>query len=41
MAIDLTTKYLPYTDEIFATASKKSILTNQDFTWDGAKAVKI
>jgi hypothetical protein len=41
MAIDLVTEFLPYTDEIFATESKKSILTNQDFNWDGANAVKI
>lgn len=41
MAIDLVTKYLPYVDEIFATESKKSLLTNQDFTWVGAHTVKI
>ncbi|WKY46539.1 hypothetical protein Q5O24_09085 [Eubacteriaceae bacterium ES3] len=41
MAIELATKYLPYTDEIFTTESKKSLLTNQDFSWEGAKTVKI
>ncbi len=41
MAIDLVTKYLPYVDEIFATESKKSLLTNQDFSWVGAHAVKV
>ena len=41
MSIDLTTKFLPYTDEQFATESKKSLLTNQDFAWDGAHAVKV
>ena len=41
MAIDLVTKYLPYVDEMFTTESKKSLLTNQDFSWDGANAVKI
>lgn len=41
MAIDLTTKFLPYTDEMFSTESKKSLLTNNDFTWDGAHTVKI
>lgn len=41
MSIDLVTRYLPYVDEIFATESKKSMLTNQDFSWTGAKTVKI
>ena len=31
MAINLVTKFLPYVDEVFATESKKSLLTNQDF----------
>ncbi len=41
MPIELVTQYLPYVDEMFTTESKKSILTNQDFTWDGAYTVKI
>lgn len=41
MAINLTTKFLPYTDELFATESKKSLLTNQDFDWTGAHTVKV
>ena len=41
MAIDLATKYLPATDEIFATESKKSLLTNHDFDWTGAHSIKI
>lgn len=41
MAIDLATQYLPYVDEMFTTESKKSLLTNQDFTWDGAHTVKV
>lgn len=41
MAIDLTTKFLPYVDEMFTTESKKSFITNQDFTWEGAHAVKV
>ena len=41
MAIELVTKYLPYVDEIFTTESKKSLLTNKDFSWDGAATVKI
>lgn len=41
MAIELAEKFLPYTDEQFATESKKSLLTNQDFSWSGAHAVRI
>lgn len=41
MAINLTTKFLPYTDELFATESKKSLLTNNDFDWTGAHTVKV
>ncbi|MBE6984879.1 MAG: hypothetical protein E7434_04575 [Ruminococcaceae bacterium] len=41
MAIELTEKFLPHVDEQFATESKKELLTNQDFDWDGAHAVKI
>lgn len=41
MAIDLTTKFAPYVDEIFTTESKKHLLTNQDFDWTGAHTVKV
>ncbi|MCI8381752.1 MAG: hypothetical protein HFI07_08160 [Lachnospiraceae bacterium] len=41
MAIDLVTKFLPYVDEQFATESKKSLLTNQNFDWNGAHSVKV
>lgn len=41
MAINLVTKFLPYVDEIFATESKKSLLTNTDFDWTGAHTVKV
>lgn len=41
MAIELTTKFLPYVDEQFATESKKSLITNQDFDWTGAHTVKV
>ena len=41
MSIELVTKFLPYVDEIFYTESKKSLLTNQEFSWDGAEYVKI
>lgn len=41
MSIELTTKFAKYTDEQFSTESKKSLVTNQDFNWDGAHTVKI
>lgn len=41
MAINLITKFLPFVDEVFTTESKKSVLTNDDFEWSGAHAVKI
>jgi len=41
MAIELAEKYLPYVDEMFTTESKKSLLTNQDFTFEGAHSVKV
>lgn len=41
MGIELANKFLPYTDEQFATESKKSLLTNQDFSWSGAHSVMV
>lgn len=41
MAIDLVTRFLPYVDELFATESKKSMLTNQDLSWTGAHTIKV
>lgn len=41
MAISLVTQFQPYTDEIFTTESKKSLLTNQDFSWTGAHSIKV
>ena len=41
MAINLVTKFHPYVDEMFTTESKKSVLTNQDFSWTGAHTVKV
>lgn len=41
MAIELTTKFAPYTDEQFSAESRKSLLTNQDFDWVGAHSVKV
>lgn len=41
MAVNLVTKFQPYVDEMFTTESKKSLLTNNDFTWTGAHTVKV
>ena len=41
MAIDLVTKFSPYVDEQFAAESKLSLVTNQDYEWDGAHTVKV
>ena len=41
MSRELVTKYLPYVDELFTQESKKSILTNNDFSFDGAATVKL
>lgn len=40
-AIELASKYLPYVDELFSQESKKSLLTNNDFSFDGAESVKL
>lgn len=41
MAISLVTKFAPYTDELFTTESKKSILTNNEFSWNGAHTIVV
>lgn len=41
MSIDLTTKYQPYVDEVFTTESKKSLVTNTDYSWSGAHSIKL
>ena len=41
MAIELVEKYLPYVDEQFTEESKKRYLTNNDFSFAGAKSVKV
>jgi len=41
MAIELATKYLPYVDELFTKESRRSLVTNQNFSWDGAHTVKV
>lgn len=39
--IDLATTFLPLVDEKFTSESKKSLLTNNDFDWNGAHTVKV
>ena len=41
MSIDLAAQFQPYTDEQFSTESKKALLTNQDFSWNGAHTILI
>lgn len=41
MAIDLTTKFQPHTDEQFKAESKKTLLTNTDYDWTGAHSIKV
>lgn len=41
MAINLVTTFKPLVDEKFTTASKKSLLTNQDYDWTGAHTIKV
>lgn len=41
MSIELVKKFAPYTDELFATESKISLLTNTDFDWTGAHTVSV
>ena len=41
MAINLTTKFESYVDEVFTSDSKKSLLTNNDFYWTGAHTVNV
>lgn len=41
MAINLASKFYPFVDEKFSQDSKKSMVTNDDFDWSGAKTVKV
>lgn len=41
MSIELTETFAPKTDEMFKAESKIGLLTNKDFDWTGAHAVKI
>lgn len=41
MAIDLATQFSPHVDEEFSTESKKSLVTNSDYSWNGAHSVRV
>lgn len=41
MAIDLVTQYAPLVDELFTSESKTSLLTNSDYSWNGAHSIKV
>ena len=41
MSINLAAKFTPYVDEKLTQDSKKSLLTNSDYDWSGAKTVKV
>lgn len=41
MAIDLITQYQSLVDEKFTTESKKSLVTNNDYSWAGAHSIKV
>lgn len=41
MAIELATQFQSYTDEQFTSESKTSLVTNKDFSFDGAKTIKL
>lgn len=41
MAIELAVQFQPHVDELFVTESKKSLLSNEDYSWDGASAIKV
>lgn len=41
MAINLVEKFIPYVDEMFINESKRSLLTNNDFSWTGAHTVRV
>ena len=41
MAIELTTKFMPYVDEQFKEESKLPYLTNRDYDWIGAHSIKL
>ena len=41
MAIDLVTKYQNAVDELFKNESKRSLVTNQDYSFVGANSIRV
>ena len=41
MSIELVKKYAPHVDELFKAESKLSLITNTDYDWTGAHAIKV
>lgn len=41
MALELVTKVSKYVDEVFTSESKRTLITNQNYDWEGAHTVKI
>ena len=41
MAIDLVKEFTGHVDEEFSTESKKSLVTNNDFSWNGAHSIVV
>ena len=41
MSVELTTKFAPQTDDLFKAESKVGLLTNTDYDWTGAHAIKL
>lgn len=41
MSIALATQFAPYVDDVFKAESKRFLLTNTDYDWTGAHAIKI
>jgi hypothetical protein len=39
--VNLVTQYLPYVDELFTNESKRELVTNKDFSFVGAKTIKV
>ena len=41
MAIELATQFQSKVDELFFTESRHGLITNQDYSWDGAASIKV
>lgn len=39
--VSLVTKFAPYVDEQFSAESKRDLLTNKDYSWEGAHSIKL